>query len=228
MMHSRQSQNKPLVHLIDISVGYRSLLCTNIRLQNVTVSLFHDEIVAIIGANGAGKSTLLKTIAGFLKPIKGQCLVNAQQIGYVGEHAQVPPFLTPYRYLKYLLDLSHKNTQTIDPFLENIGLKDYRDEPLGSFSKGMRQRFMVAQALINNPSLIVLDEPFSGLDTQSTACIHSVVFEQKRKNSTIVYTTHEQPVAQTTKIIVLANKTIDTIIVPSPEQQDSFFTKNFA
>jgi ABC-2 type transport system ATP-binding protein len=204
--------NNYYVHLENITVSYRRLFKSTPILENISLTLFPNEVIALVGDNGVGKSTLLKTIAGFIKPTTGTYDPRCS-MAYLSDNVHVPPFLTPYKSLRYTARLTNGSCEEIEDILKAVGLYNHKHTLLGSLSNGQRQRFALAQALLPKADLLLLDEPFSGLDVKATQTLSRLLFENKREHQTILYATHEQPVAQTSTIIHIRNKTISTLSI---------------
>jgi len=146
-------------------------------LKGVTFSVGRGDVFALLGPNGSGKSTTIKILLGLVRPTGGSARILGERpgataarrrIGFLPETSTLHPFLTPRETLRYYAGLFGLDTATIRrrsaQLLEMVGLADAADREIGQFSKGMARRVGVAQALINNPDLVILDEPTSGLD----------------------------------------------------------------
>lgn len=160
-----------------------------------------DEIFGLIGPNGAGKTTTLKLIAGLLEPTSGNITVAGydsrdrrmrQLIGFLPEESPVYEDMTPYSYLEFFADLYGVAHQTandrIDTILDRLQL-DVRDRPLGNLSKGMRRKVAIARSLINDPEVLIYDEPASGLDPLTTNAIIEFVTELS-EDRTVIFSAH--------------------------------------
>ncbi|MGE0206696.1 MAG: ATP-binding cassette domain-containing protein [Candidatus Babeliales bacterium] len=152
-------------------------------IHNFSCTILEHETIALIGSNGIGKSTLLKTIAGLIPSYQG-VIQKPPTWCYVPEHCMLPSFLTAYDFLWYAAN----TYELIMHYLELMNLADCKNKKIGSFSKGMRQRLGLAFALVREPSLFILDEPFSGLDETSSLLVEKVFFAVPGK--TILYAQH--------------------------------------
>jgi ABC-type Mn2+/Zn2+ transport system ATPase subunit len=176
-------------------------------LDEVSFDVKRGEFVGIIGPNGAGKSTLLKVIAGLLEPQCGIVLVlgkrpaHGQGIGYVPQTEAVN-WTFPVSVLDVVLmgvygrlGLFHRPGQAERSAalkaLEEVGMHEYAGEQIGELSGGQQQRVFVARSLVQNPELLLLDEPIAGVDATSQHAIFTLLEERQRKGMTIVATTHD-------------------------------------
>jgi ABC-2 type transport system ATP-binding protein len=164
------------------------------------------EITGYLGPNGSGKSTTLKMIAGLMEPTRGAILFDGepvernwfkfkQRIGYVPEEPHLYSHLTGLEYLTMVAQLRglqrNSSTEKIDGLLRLFALRGDRDLPLSSYSKGMRQKLLLSAALLHNPDLILLDEPFSGLDVTSGLVVRSLIREFAARGKVVLLSSHE-------------------------------------
>jgi ABC-2 type transport system ATP-binding protein len=172
---------------------------------NVTFLLEPGQVLGYLGPNGAGKSTTVKMLTGLLEPTHGQVLYDGQDIhknliayrkhlGYVPEEANLYPYLTGKEYLDMVgtlrgMPAPHKRKRT-DTLLELFSLWPHRHVTLGSYSKGMRQRILLIAALMDNPDVLILDEPLSGLDVTSALVIKSLIQAFSAKGKSVFYCSH--------------------------------------
>lgn len=175
---------------------------TQKALDNVSFSVGSGTIVGFLGPNGAGKSTLMKTITGLVSPTAGQVLVNGvdvaenpaavhRMIGYLPENN--PLYLDMYvrEYLTHVADIYKLGNarQVVDDVIERTGLAPECRKRIGELSKGYKQRVGLAQAIIHNPQVLILDEPTTGLDPNQIVEIRNLIVELGREK-TIVLSTH--------------------------------------
>lgn len=173
-------------------------------VDGLSFTVQQQECVGFIGANGAGKSTTIKVLMGFMRPQSGTATVNGRpagdpagriQVGYLPEVTLYYPFLKARELLKLygtLGGLNRKQLQErIPDLLEQVGLGGKENELLGRFSKGMRQRLGIAQALITEPDLLVLDEVSSGLDPLGRHDLRQLLLKLKNEGRTIFFSSHE-------------------------------------
>jgi ABC-2 type transport system ATP-binding protein len=172
-------------------------------LQGVTLSVAGGEIFSLLGPNGAGKTTLIKCVLGIVFTTSGTGSVLGspfgsvsakEHIGYLPENHRYPPHLTGGQVLRYFGKLSGldgpKIEQQISRTLELTGMSDWRDTKVRKYSKGMMQRLGLAQALINDPQLIMLDEPTDGVDPVGRKEIREVLVRLKGEGKTIFLNSH--------------------------------------
>ena len=172
-------------------------------LQDVSCSFVDGMIHGIIGANGSGKTVLMKCICGFLLPDSGRVLIDGRQVGKafdfppsLGLIIETPGFL-PSRSgignLKLLAAIRHSaKKEDLIRAMERVGLDPGLRKPVGKYSLGMRQRLGLAQAIMEDPKLLILDEPFNGLDQKGAAEIRSLLLQLKQEGKTILLSSHNQ------------------------------------
>jgi ABC-2 type transport system ATP-binding protein len=164
------------------------------------------EVTGYLGPNGSGKSTTLKMITGLIEPTDGQILFCGEPIGrdriryrqhfgYVPEEPQLYPHLTSGEYLQMVGQLrglpAPMLSQKIDGFLRLLSLYADRYVPIASYSKGMRQKVLLAAALLHNPDLVLLDEPFSGLDVNSALVLRDLIGQLAARGKVVLFSSHE-------------------------------------
>lgn len=170
-------------------------------LKGVNLSFEQGKIHGIIGKNGSGKTMLLKCICGFVPPTEGKVRVLGKQVGKdvdfppeVGMIIEAPGFLPYYsarRNLEILASIRHKvGKERIDEVLRHVGLDPKNKKGVGKYSMGMRQRLGLAQALMEYPSILVLDEPMNGLDKQGISWLRGLLTEERDKGTTILMASH--------------------------------------
>ncbi|WP_270165662.1 ABC transporter ATP-binding protein [Paenibacillus sp. SYP-B4298] len=169
--------------------------------ENVTLELHEGRIYGFLGYNGSGKSVLFKIICGFLRPDEGNVEVFGKKIGKdidfpesTGVIIETPGFLedySAYRNLKFLASIRNDiHTEQIHKVLETVGLDSASKQPVKKFSLGMRQRLAIAQAIMEKPKLLILDEPFNGLDKQGVERMRNLLLDMKRSGTTMLLTSH--------------------------------------
>ncbi|MGI6200611.1 MAG: ATP-binding cassette domain-containing protein [Christensenellales bacterium] len=170
-------------------------------LKGIDLTLEPGKIHGIIGKNGSGKTLLLKCICGFVPPTEGKVLVDGRQVGKdvdfppeVGMIIETPGFLPYYsarRNLEILASIRRKvGRGRIDEVLRYVGLDPQNRKGVAKYSMGMRQRLGLAQALMEYPSILVLDEPMNGLDKQGVAWLRGLLSQQRDQGTTILMASH--------------------------------------
>ena len=171
-------------------------------LRGINLKIEEGELFSIVGPNGAGKSTIVRILCGSLRPTNGTIRVNGfdilkdpvkvkSSIGYLPEEPNLYERLTAWELLDFfgnLYDVPNLD-ERIKELLNFIGLIERSDYKISTFSKGMRQRLAIARALLNDPSILILDEPTMGLDPGSARIIREFIYNQKGKK-TILLCTH--------------------------------------
>jgi ABC-2 type transport system ATP-binding protein len=173
------------------------------QVRGIDLEIREGEVFGLLGPNGSGKSTTIKLILGLLHPTAGHIAVYGQpprevdvkkQIGYLPEESYLYKFLTARETLDYYARLFHQKAsvrrERIDQLLEYVGLERAADRPVGEFSKGMQRRIGLAQALINDPRLLILDEPTTGMDPIGTKQIKDLILDLKQRGKTILLCSH--------------------------------------
>ncbi len=172
-------------------------------LKEVTLELEKGKVYGIIGNNGSGKTVLFKCICGFMKPDKGEIIVERKRIGIdtdfpenIGIIIETPGFLphcTGFRNLQILASLKGLiSKEDIISILETVGLNPRMKKPVGKYSLGMRQRLGIAQAIMEDPQVLILDEPFNGLDKHGARDIRNIIIGLKNQGKTILLASHNQ------------------------------------
>ncbi len=174
-------------------------------LRGISLDLSHG-VFGLLGPNGSGKTTLMKIVATLLEPDSGTVEMNGadlitrkdhtrRMLGYLPQDFGLYPTLTAWQMLDYLAKLkgvTNKNERhtLIDVLLERVNLSAERKQRLEGFSGGMRQRFGIAQALIGDPQLIIVDEPTAGLDPEERVRFHNLISESASENTVVILSTH--------------------------------------
>jgi ABC-2 type transport system ATP-binding protein len=176
-------------------------------LREVSFQVAEGEIVGLLGPNGAGKTTAIKILTGYLQPDSGSVTIDGldvlthtlevqARIGYLPENAPLYPELSVQSYLKMMADLRQiplaDQTDRISEAVYATSMQDYLTRPIGTLSKGLRQRVGVAQAILHQPKLLILDEPTVGLDPTQIVEIRRLI-KRLAKHSTILFSTHILP-----------------------------------
>ena len=172
-------------------------------VEDLSFEVRAGEIFGLLGPNGAGKTTTLKMLLGFVKPTSGQAFIAGQrvgtvasrrQLGYLPENPALYEFLRGDEYLVFagrLCGLSRADARkrTVE-LLERVGLAGRADRPIRKFSKGMVQRLALAQALVGDPRIAILDEPMSGLDPIGRKDVRDLILQLRDEGRTVLFSTH--------------------------------------
>jgi heme exporter protein A len=174
-----------------------------VALRGVDLGVAEGEFLALFGPNGAGKTTLMRIVASLTRPTGGTVRVRGEDLGkaatslrrHIGLISHNPLLygdLTPdenLRFFSRMYDLPD-STARIDAVLEQVGLAARRRDAVRTFSRGMVQRLAIARAILHDPSIMLLDEPYTGLDLQAADMLRSVLQELAASNRTVILTTH--------------------------------------
>lgn len=172
-------------------------------VKNATFTVKRGEIFGLLGPNGAGKTTTIKSILRLIFPTEGEIRIfgssagareATRRVGYMPENPYVYQYLKPLEFLDLCGRLTgiprEERRARSEAMVDKVGLRHAVDRPIGKFSKGMMQRVGLAQALLHDPELLVLDEPMSGLDPIGRKEIRDVLLEQRARGKTLLFTSH--------------------------------------
>src|SRR5205809_467911 len=194
-----------------------------VAVKDLNLRIEPGEVYGLLGPNGSGKSTTLKIILGLVSPTRGRTeifgrdsrLVQSRDaVGFLPENPYFQKFLTGKETLRFFGRLcglqGAKLRNRVDELLDLVGLTDARNRRLGTYSKGMLQRVGLAQALINEPRLVVLDEPTAGVDPAGSRDIRNLIVDLKRRGVTVLLSSHLLAQAQEIcdRVGILANGTL--------------------
>lgn len=203
-------------------------------VENVSFTAGAGAVTGYLGANGSGKSTTFKMIAGLIEPTYGEILfqgqpierdriAHRQRLGYVPEEPHLYPHLTGFEYLEMVGQLrglpERRLAEKTNGFLRLLSLYQDRFVPISSYSKGMRQKVLLAAALLHNPDILLLDEPFSGLDVNSALVLRRLVQELAARGKVVLFSSHELEIVErvSSRVVILhkgrvaANDSIDNL-----------------
>ena len=215
-VHVQDGQEQIVIHGVDLNYEGKSGPVQ--ALQNITFNIFRGEFVCVLGPSGCGKSTLLKIIAGFIPPTAGSIRLDGEEIKGTDWHRGVvfqnPPLYDWFSVRENVAfgpkmrGLPKKEyTQLADEYLDKVGLSEFADKKIYELSGGMKQRVSIARALVNNPEILLMDEPFGALD----ALTRETVQDLTRKiwwesGKTIFFITHdvEEALLLGSRVIVLS------------------------
>lgn len=196
-------------------------------LRGVNAEFAPGTITIIEGPNGGGKSTLLAIVGGILRPNSGtvfwqmdgpRSTVQRTEVGWVGHESLCYRELTAYENVELSARLHGAERSTADFCLERVGAHDFRDRRLGMLSRGQKQRVALARALVHRPRLLLLDEPFSGLDESGIERLESVLLEERTRGTTVLVVSHDRTLSSRlgAKRVYLTRGRVDASdVVPS-------------
>lgn len=172
-------------------------------LDNINITFEEEKIYGIVGRNGSGKTVLFKSIIGYLRTTSGTITVCGKEIGKdtdfaddIGIIIENPGFLggyTGYKNLEYLANIRRKiGKEEMKESMRKVGLDPESNKKVGKYSLGMRQRLGIAQAIMENPKILILDEPMNGLDNQGVEDIRTILLNLKKEGKTIILASHHK------------------------------------
>jgi ABC-2 type transport system ATP-binding protein len=193
---------------------------TKLALKGLNLSIFPGEVFGFLGPNGAGKTTTMNVLLGFVPPTAGDASIFGasvrhpiarQRIGYLPELTYYYKFLSAEEILRFyakIFRIPKSEIQTrIDSVLKLVDLEHARRRMIKTYSKGMQQRVGLAQALINNPDLLILDEPTSGLDPIGRMKVREIIQRLKQEGKTVFFSSHELGEVETVcdRVAIMSN-----------------------
>lgn len=205
-----------MIQIDNVTKTYNNAVRAVDRL-NLTVN--NGEIVGFIGPNGAGKTTTIKMLTGILKPDSGSVIINGynmsteplkakQAIGYIADSPDMFLRLKGIEFMNLISDIYKVPTdvrkERIKTFASRFDLTDVLDEPMQNYSHGMRQKMMVAAALVHDPAVWILDEPLTGLDPKSAFALKTMMREHADAGNSVLFSTH---------VLEVAEKLCDKVII---------------
>lgn len=234
----------PIIHIKNLFKSYG----TRTVLKDINLEVYPGQVIGYIGPNGAGKSTTVKILCGLITDYEGEVTVKGYDlkkdtlevkkiIGYVPELAELYDVLTPMEYLQfsgalYGLDESLCR-ERINRMMKAFDLGENIDQRMDSFSKGMRQKVLLASGLLHNPDIIILDEPLSGLDANSVIVIKELISKLAKEGKTIFYCSHMMDVVEkvSDRIVlidegrIIANGNIDELRQQGDKSLEQIFAR---
>ncbi len=219
----------------------------NIAVDNLCLEIPKGAMFGFLGANGAGKTTTLKMLMGLLQPTSGTAIIDGldvasnptaikAKVGYLPDEVFLYDYLTGRQFLNFVADVycvdSSTREQKINDLLESFGLKDAAEEYTANYSFGMKKKLALASIVVHNPSLLILDEPFNGLDPQATRDFKEMLKKMSKEGTTIIFSSHVlEVVEKLVTHIAIINKgklqvcdSIDNIIGKYESLEKAFFS----
>ncbi len=216
-------------------------------VDHVSFTIDRGEVLGYLGPNGSGKSTTVRMLTGLLDPTSGEVRYGGRGIredliaykrvlGYVPEEPFLYPYLSGREYLQLAARLrclpEHAAQEKIDALLELFSLYEHRYSPIGSYSKGMKQKVLLSAALLHNPELIIFDEPLSGLDVTTALVFRNLIGALAREGKMILYSSHVLEVVEkvSKRVLILrrgkvvAHDSVERLraVLSSPSLEDVF------
>ncbi|MGN6178184.1 MAG: ABC transporter ATP-binding protein [Mucilaginibacter sp.] len=208
----------PLIQIRDLRKSYGEKEV----LKGINLDIYPGQVIGYIGPNGAGKSTTVKILTGLIPDFRGEVIVDGismaqdalgikKLIGYVPENAEIYDVLTPTEYLDFIGKLYGMEENALQERAQKLliafGLGTNMNDRMDTFSKGMKQKVLLISGIINNPKIIVLDEPLSGLDANAVIMIKELIVRLSQEGKTIFYCSHMMDVVEkVSDRILLINK----------------------
>lgn len=221
---------EPIIHIRNVFKAYG----TRPVLKDINLQVYPGQIIGYIGPNGAGKSTTVKILCGLITDFEGDVTVKGfdikkhsldvkKSIGYIPELAELYDVLTPMEFLQFMAALYNLDAAVAEDriikMMAAFGLHGNLHQRMDSFSKGMKQKVLIASGLLHNPDIIILDEPLSGLDANSVILFKELISRLAAEGKTIFYCSHMMDVVErvSDRIVlidegrIIANSTFDEL-----------------
>ncbi|QSX06075.1 ABC transporter ATP-binding protein [Sedimentibacter sp. zth1] len=192
--------------------NFTKMYSKNVKVvNNLTLHIEKGDIFGFIGHNGAGKTTTIKSVVGILDFEEGEILINGKsikkhpieckkEIAFIPDNPDIYPFMTGIKYLNFIADIfdidSELREQRIKKYADAFEITSDLGSPIASYSHGMKQKLAIISALIHEPKLLILDEPFVGLDPKASHTLKEYMKEMCSKGSAIFFSTHVLEVAE--------------------------------
>ena len=193
------TESSPAIEIINL----RKVFGDKVAVADLNLTVQRGEVFGFLGPNGAGKTTAVKMLLGLVAPTSGEGRLLGRQLGdpagrqkagFLPEHFRFHDWLTAAEFLKLHADLYHipsqLSRQRITELLELVGLTQHAEQKLRQFSKGMLQRIGLAQALLNEPELVILDEPTSGLDPVGRRLVRDIIHDLRQRGTAVFLNSH--------------------------------------
>ena len=210
---NKMAENKSILSIKDLKKSFRVDGSDVPVLEDINFDFNEHEFTIIVGSSGCGKSTLLRIISGFIKDYTGSVLLNGKTVegpgrdrGFVFQEPRLMPWLTVRKNVLFGLKDYKEEEQLLYDYLKLVGLYDFANAYPSQLSGGMKQRCAIARALINQPEILLLDEPFGALDAMTKILLQEELIKIKHNsNTTFIMVTHdiEEAIYLADKIIVM-------------------------
>jgi len=213
---------KSIITIRGLKKTYGNGPSKNEVLKGIDLEITPGQIIGYIGPNGAGKSTTVKILCGIIPEFDGEVTILGhnlkndtleikKHIGYVPETGALYDLLTPNEYLSFIGALYGLDSKTIETRSANLlsffGMSKHADQRMDTFSKGMKQKILITSGIINNPDILFMDEPLSGLDANSVILVKELLIKLAKEGKTIFYSSHLMDVVEkiSDRIILINN-----------------------
>ncbi len=237
MVETTAREGECYIEIKNLSKTYRKDEKVTVAIEDFDLDIKKGELIAIVGPSGCGKTTILRMIAGLLEPTAGEILIDGKRCegpgpdrGMVFQDFALLPWRTVRKNVELGLEIAgvpkEERRERAEKYIKIVGLEKFADSTIQELSGGMKQRVGIARALVNNPSVILMDEPFGALDAQTRNIMQAgLVRILEKTDQTIVFITHsvDEAVFLADRIVVLTKRpaTIKEIIeVPWPRPRD--------
>ncbi len=217
-------------------------------LNDISLDIYPGQIIGYIGPNGAGKSTTVKILTGIIqeytgevdvfgKSLRDNILEVKSKVGYIPELAELYDLLTPREYLSFVGKLYHLQDDIIEErsrkMLDSFSLLNNIDQRMDSLSKGMKQKVLITAGLLHNPTIVIMDEPLSGLDANAVILVKELLQALKQEGKTIFYCSHMMDVVEkvSDRIVlinngrIIADGTIEELRQSSADSLEQIFSR---
>ena len=199
--------DQPIIQIKNLNMFYD----TKQVLKNLSLDIYPGQVIGYIGPNGAGKSTTVKILTGLIQDFLGEVIIDGMKmsenpqeikklIGYVPENAEIYDVLTPVEYLDFIGKLYGMEEpvlgERIVKLLNAFGLGNNVNDRMDTFSKGMKQKVLLIAGIINDPKILILDEPLSGLDANAVILVKELIIRLSKEGKTIFYCSHMMDVVE--------------------------------
>lgn len=198
-----------ILQLSNISKKYNH----KIALSPVNLSIYEGECLVLCGGNGAGKSTMIKILTGIEETTTGKIIFHSEAkkpFAYMPDQMNFPHELTPIEILQYYRVFLNVSKEKMKEVLKDVGLWEERNQRVGSFSKGMSQRLNLAQCLLADTNIYILDEPTNGLDPYWVIQLKQIILKLKERNKTVIVSSHimKDVIEMADKVLILFNGSV--------------------
>ncbi len=225
------------IRISDISKVYKRDKSETVAIENFSLDIKKGELISIIGPSGCGKTTVLRMIAGLLEPTSGEitveghpCKTPGPDRGMVFQDFALLPWRTVIKNVELGLEIAHvpkeERRARAEEYIRIVGLESFKDSRISELSGGMKQRVGIARALVNNPAVLLMDEPFGALDAQTRNIMQAGLIDILEKtDQTIIFVTHsvDEAVYLSDRIVVLTKRPArikEIIEIPWPRPRD--------